>query len=277
MYVEGEIVVPTPTHGAGNHTPAPHPYPLLHPHEANMIYIDDREGSKELYGRFLKKYPQALVRLEYADVMFEGLGPAGRVDVGVERKVITDLLSSISTGRLTGHQLPGMAKDYYKSYLIVEGKWKAGGDGVIEILRKGRWESIQHGRRFKYMEVMAYLNSLTMLGGIGVWFTGNMAETIATIQALFGWWQKDWEQHKSHLEMHKPAPPTAFLNPDGPSLLRRMAMELPGIGWERTKQVEVAFPTIVDMVNATQEEWEGVGGIGKVIARTVYEALRKGR
>jgi ERCC4-type nuclease len=239
-----------------------------------LIFVDDREGSKDLHAKFLRKYTAVLVRLDYADVMFGGQGPDGPVDIGIERKVIGDLLNSITTGRLSGHQLPGLVKDYYKSYILIEGRWRMGGDGVIEMYHRGRWQPIRHGRRYKYTEVHSYLTSLETMAGVSMRFTRTVAETIATVQSLYDWWQKDWEDHKAHMMMSKPQPTSIFLNPDGPSLLRRMAVELPGIGWERAKYVEAVFPTVERMVRATQKDWEEIPGIGKVTAKSAFNALR---
>lgn len=239
-----------------------------------MIYIDDREGSKELHPRFLMKYSPVLVRLDYADAAFEGKGPDGNVDIGVERKVIGDLLSSISTGRLSGHQVPGLVNEYYRVYLIVEGYWRAGDSGIIEIKSGSRWNLIRHGRRYRYKDVLSYLSTLETMAGITVRFTHTITETIATIQSLYDWWQKAWDTHKAHMQISKPPPRAMYLNPNGPSLLRRVAVELPGIGYERVKYVEAVFHTVEEMVMATREDWQNVPGIGKVTAGNVFKALR---
>ena len=59
-----------------------------------------------------------------------------------------------------------------------------------------------------------------------------------------------------------------------PSLLRRVAKELPGIGWERSLLVESHWKSIRDMVNATPEEWTQIDGIGKGISKRIDEVLR---
>ena len=64
-----------------------------------------------------------IVRMDYGDAMVTGNGPCGQVDIGIERKRIGDLVNSITTGRLSGHQLPGLLAQYYKVYIIVEGMY----------------------------------------------------------------------------------------------------------------------------------------------------------
>ena len=57
------------------------------------------------------------------------------------------------------------------------------------------------------------------------------------------------------------------------SLVRRVAKELPGIGWERSLLVEETFDSVRTMVNAPLEEWLEIEGIGKGIATKVQEEL----
>jgi ERCC4-type nuclease len=59
-------------------------------------------------------------------------------------------------------------------------------------------------------------------------------------------------------------------------LLRRIAAELPHIGVDRSRLVERHFRSVVHMINAEEEEWLEVEGVGKVTAREVVEAVRKG-
>jgi len=58
-----------------------------------------------------------------------------------------------------------------------------------------------------------------------------------------------------------------------PSLVRRVAKELPGIGWERSLLVEETFDSVRTMVNAPLEQWLEIEGIGKGIATKVQEEL----
>ena len=54
--------------------------------------------------------------------------------------------------------------------------------------------------------------------------------------------------------LHKQMPTRGFLCPGKPSLVRRIAAELPGVGWERALAVEKRFRTIEDLMIATEEE-----------------------
>jgi len=118
------------------------------------IDLDYRTGSGELEKLFL---PYGIkvnrTKLEFGDLAFEGRGPHGACSIVIERKRITDLIQSMESRRLSGHQLPGMAERYDYCYLIVEGIWRPGQNGELEI-RNGSW-STGHGRALSYRAVIA--------------------------------------------------------------------------------------------------------------------------
>lgn len=238
-----------------------------------MIFIDDREGSKELADLVTDGI---LTRLEFGDAFFTGCGPDGDVDIGVERKTVGDLINSISTGRLSGHQIPGLIKTYYKVYLIVEGVNRAHpANGELEILKGSKWRNLDRGGRvFSYHAMWGYLNTLEIMTGVIVRSTDSIKATATMIESMYRWWQKAWKSHKGHLQMHKEGPPTALMRVGKPSLIRRIAAELPHIGWQRSLDVEKKFGSVEEMVMAGEEDWTSIEGIGKATAKQVMEALR---
>lgn len=235
-----------------------------------MILVDRREG--ELV-ELIEDGVQ--VELDFGDACWQGNGPDGEVTIGMERKRIGDLLNSIATGRLSGHQLPGLLESYYRAYLIVEGEWKEDPvTGEIKIHKWGKqWSNPPGGRTWKAKDVIHYLSSLEVITGILVKYSHSMWETAQTVNHLYSWWQKKWEWHRSHLQLHKFQPSSAFLRPGKASLLRRMVTELPGIGFDRARNVEEFFGSIEAMFFAEIEEWQEIEGIGKVTAKMVWEAL----
>ncbi|KKK85044.1 hypothetical protein LCGC14_2777270, partial [marine sediment metagenome] len=58
-----------------------------------------------------------------------------------------------------------------------------------------------------------------------------------------------------------------------PTLVRRIANELPGIGWERSVAVAAKFSSVAAMMSATQKDWTEIEGIGSKIAKEVKRAL----
>ena len=238
-----------------------------------MILIDSREGSVEMSHLIADSI---IVTLEFGDASFMGTGPDGDVSIGIERKKISDLMNSIATGRLSGHQLPGLLTEYDKVYIIVEGVWRGNpATDIVESNRGRNWVDITHGRKFRASDIWSFLTTLENTGVI-VRTTRNMTETCAMISNLERWWTKEWGRHRSHLALHK-GTPTALLATSPPSLIRRIAAELPHIGFDRGRLVEQHFGSVAEMVNASMEEWEKIRGIGRLTAREVFEAInRKG-
>ena len=58
-------------------------------------------------------------------------------------------------------------------------------------------------------------------------------------------------------------------------MIRRIASELPGVGGQRAMDVEKYFMTVGNMFVASEEDWRGVEGFGKLTARKAWEALHE--
>src|ERR1035437_8002080 len=110
-----------------------------------MILVDLRIGSKYLLAPLKAAgFEAQLVELEFGDIAFEGKGPNGTtLNIGVELKVLGDLVNSLRTGRLAGHQLPGLLKTYDYAWLLVEGEWRANAAGQVTTQKRRRlWTGI---------------------------------------------------------------------------------------------------------------------------------------
>lgn len=234
-----------------------------------MINIDDRVGSKE----FLKALsPARLKRLEFADFSWYGRGPEGkRVRVGVERKTVTDLINSMVSGRLSGHQLPGLQKNYDFIYLLVEGRWRSNPQNGYLELRKKDWERLRLHRSFVGNEIYNYLNTLQIVCGIYVFRSESFTQSHRWIQATYNWWSsKGFDKHRSQLSIKKPYMGGLLTKP---STLKIMAACLPGIGHERADAVAKKFKTPFHMVHSTEAEWMEIDGIGKKTAQAVMDTI----
>lgn len=232
-----------------------------------MILIDPRAGSAD-YLTPLRNLgaPVDSVQLEFGDVAFY----ASHRAIGIELKKLNDMLQCIVTGRFSGHQLPGLARTYDEAWLIVEGFWRPGDAGVLETWKRGGWEPVKLGTRtWQYRDLDNYLNTIEVKGGVRVKRTASEQETARTIYNLYLWWQ-DFDGHRAHLALNRAGRDGAlFIRP---TLARRVAAELPGVGFERSSDVAVAFPTIRGMVNASEKDWTKVKGIGKTLAKRIVEA-----
>ena len=230
---------------------------------------------------FPKDMDVNLGRLDFGDFAFLGNGPDDSiVTIGIERKAIKDLCNSMITGRLSGHQLPGLIQQYEYVYVLVEGAWRYRyPDGILEMLTGVYWHAVCLGQRiFMAKEIVGFLNTLSIKAGVHILFSDNKQESVQIITSLFHWWNgKEFEGHSSHL-----APNKAHKGAQGqvqfikPSLVRRVAAEVKGIGWGKSKEVAEYFPSVRRMAMASEQEWRSIQGIGKGIAQSVVAEMREG-
>lgn len=257
-----------------------------------MIRLDPRGGSKgrkhivkEFYAPLKAMcLPVKLKQMRYGDISFFGNGPKGRTKIGVEFKTLSDLLSCIVDKRLSSHQLPGLVKSYPYRYLLIEGVVTPRGDSSLLGLRflyqdKRGNDTYGFGSVYSavaYPQLQKYLLTLENLANVRVRFTSTRSDTIGYIASLYNWWQKPWSKHHSHLALpshiddHPREISRLFRRP---SVLRRVASALPGIGWTRSAAVARAFPSVARMVKARKEQWLAIPGIGVKTAEAICKAL----
>jgi len=245
-----------------------------------MILVDRRVGSADLHP-LLKAagFPSRITTLKYGDASFFGRGADDLpVPVGIERKRLSDLLSSITSRRLVGHQLPGLVSSYERVYLLVEGVYRPAADGLLEELRRGGWYPTRC--RITYQQMEGFLITLRERSAIRVHRTSSARETALFLGHLFAWWQKPWSKHSAHLSLpeaaddRNPADPVLLCRP---TLLRKMAAVLPGVGWRRSLLVAREFQSIAAMLSAPEAAWRGIQGIPPAIGSRVFRALHSKR
>ena len=232
-----------------------------------MILVDDRIGSVELAP--LLSAPNMICRLDYADFAWSGDGPNGPIDVGVERKGLMDLLQSMTTGRLSGHQLVGLTNRYDWVYLLVEGVWRPDRhSGILQrIGGKGKWIAAAQGsRRFMARDVYNFLNTIQIMCGVVVVQTSNQWETARWLDSNYGWWQKGWKKHKSHLQFQKPI---VHAHLTKPNLVTRIASQFDGIGWDKARSIGKEFDQVGNFLFASKEDLRKVPGIGTKLAQSI--------
>lgn len=238
-----------------------------------MIILDNRVGSKELLKYFPSNMAQ-LDHLDFADAMFFGNGLDGTVSIGIERKVMSDLIGSMTSGRLCGYQLPGLISTYNFVWIVVEGIYRTSPtDGLIQMYTRKGWQDYKFDHRFhKTSHIIKYLLTLTVMGNVRLWFTTTPKETVHFIISLFSWWNdKEYEEHTSLMQEFEPE--INFLKP---SLLKRFAKELDGIGKKKAKLVDKKFGTPLEMCLADEKAWREIPGIGKKLASNIVKSLQKG-
>lgn len=240
-----------------------------------MILVDSRAGSCDLV-KPLKDMglPVEETTLEYGDLCFMGRGEQGaHVYVGIEHKKLPDLVQSLATGRLQDTQLRGMLATYDRMWLVIEGDWNHDANGRVAMF-KGRGERRPLKGAPPAIELEKRILCLETRGGFRVRHCPTRRDTVRFLCALYRFWNdKDLDQHTSHLAIHAPDLDRGLFAPI--SLKRRLASQLPGIGFQRSRAVDAHFETIVEMANAPAEEWVKIEGIGKTIAANIVATLRE--
>lgn len=251
-----------------------------------MLTVDDRTGSAELAPLLRSRgLPVRIGRLSFGDISFVGNGPDGdsTIPVGVEVKKIGDVLQCITNGRFAGHQLPGLLKCYDQVWLLIEGKWRPNPrDGILEVMKlSGRWEPASIGqRRFMYRDLLTWLFTIQTKAGVKVHVSSDWGEATIFISTLYSWWtNKEWEQHRAHLAINSSGDDRfrdrALLV--RPTLLRLVAKELPGIGFDKSAAVAAVFGSVEALVSASEVELALVPGVGKKLAQQIWHSLRSER
>lgn len=252
------------------------------------LYIDDRDGSRDLMKHFDPTIAD-LCRLDFGDAMIVGNGPLGPVTVGVEVKSISDLLQSANTGRLGGHQMVGNAGydtagipiegllgTYDVPYLLYFGSYRPGDDGKLEVRRGKEWKHFRLGlHSVPYIYLESFLMDVSATG-VRLQHVYDAREAAIWLMCLHRWWSKQWLDHKGLKQFDGSKDGSLLPGLDQATELKaRIAQQLPGIGFDRAVSAAIHFDTAVDMVNAEWQEWATIPKIGKVIAKSVWEALRR--
>jgi ERCC4-type nuclease len=234
------------------------------------LYVDRRVGSIDLYPLLIQRdLPAEVTTLAYGDCCFVGSGPSGVELIGVERKRISDLAHSLTGERFQGHQLPGLLEAYRWRWLVVEGSYRTGATGFIELPRTGGWVPLVPTLRGDGLA--RWLLTLALRGGVQVVRTRDPNETADFLHALYGWWQKSWVDHGGHFAVGVQADPSLFIRS---RLVRRWAKELPGIGVEKSALVDRTFATCEEMVQAPEALWQTIPGIGPTLAGRIVKLIR---
>lgn len=244
-----------------------------------MVIIDDRDGSRPFaFDPSLADRCQ-LARLEFGDVMLTGHGPNDTtISVGVEVKSVHDLLSSIETGRLAGHQLPGLLKSYDHAWLLIYGYARASEENYLEVRRNGRWCTFQLRRNkpvpWSYLE--GWLLTAQLLTSIRIKWVSNEEEAAKWISVLDRWLEKPWDRHKALSVFNTSGAMAAPIGSDPvEAVIAKVAAAMPGVGWTRGWNAAKHFSSVADMIGASEKEWQMIDKIGPVLAKSIRDTIRR--
>lgn len=248
-----------------------------------MIFVDRRQGS----GEYLDKIRRAgsvadIGTLVAGDFAIPGFGP-GRdsATVGVELKKLGDLMTCIREGRFVGEQVPKLVNTYDAVILVVEGEYRRGQYGAIEVRRGRDWVTPSWMRFISHDGLKDWLNTKRWKMGLQVEETQHEAATVALLRDVERWWEDGWDSHKSEKTMDTsgrlrtrveewsevPLAPTTFP--------MQVARTFPGLGDERARAAGGHFGSVAAMAGASVDDWEAVPGVGPKTAADVWAALRR--
>lgn len=246
-----------------------------------MILVDTREaaatkGSPGLWEDLKKtSLPIQQDKLDGGDLMFLGRGPNDtEVTVAVEFKKVRDLLDSIRSKRLPGHQLHEL-QPYDFRFILVEGEWKHDDSGLVT-MRSGYKDWRPVPGRFSASELDKTLVGYVLRGGIHyVKETHTRRETVRWITSLYrNFTDVAWDDHTSHEGVYRPAALTR------PSAFRNLIMGIPGVGLKTSKAIEAFFlnphtgrASPRKAIAARATTWQEIDGVGKKGAQTIDDFL----
>lgn len=246
-----------------------------------MIIIDDREPTDIIANLRRMGVDYTTDHLEFGDAAWEGNGPTGPVLVGVERKYISDLVDSMISRRLAGHQLGGLANAYDVRYLLVEGVYRpnVNTDSIDVLNYKGEWVPMYHQRSsVSYQQVDSFLDEISE-SGVTVLKSGGIHETAAIYRSRYRHWQKAYSDRRSMRLIYVPEldqPKNgnkARLTYLKPTFINRVCSLLPGVDM-KAWDLEAAFhgkPR--DMANANADTWRHALGIKSKKSKTVADIV----
>lgn len=212
-----------------------------------MIDVDSAVGSADLVDLLCAAgLPARLAHMESADVAFVS---KGGLRIGIEVKKIGELVTSLQTERLQGHQLLKMVKHYDRRYMIVEGDFTHDkrGRGVI----RGRF-LITRGIP-NAMALEQRLFNLQTRAGLIIRNVWERADTVRVIGAWYRYWtEKDLEAHTSHLALY--APDFDARLGEEVSTLRDMVARIPGVGFEMSQAIEEYYGGLRRLLDSNIEE-----------------------
>lgn len=252
--------------------------------DAPLLRVDYRGGSKDLIEPLLEMgLPVVEDDMPSGDIVFTGRGEKGvPVEIGIEFKKLGELIGSLQTQRLQGHQLLKMRKAFAFSYLLTEGELMWNSQGVLT-----KWARVRGVRtlvpipgNMRVNEFLKRIHVLHLRGGLNPLWSPNRQDTLKQIEVLYRvWTDQDLDEHKSHLAIYQ-----------APMLLeatqfRKTVHTLPEVGlrvsgaaekkFDSSLRKAICLSTIDDWANIeTTDKHGNTKRLGEKTARKIMEAIR---
>jgi len=238
-----------------------------------VIYLSEAPNEDEL-AKHIDDSILIRAPIPHGDVAWFGLWTGGSaIRVAGERKRVGDLIGSIESGRHLQQVQDTRAAGFDQIFLVVEGEYRRHTrTGQLQIPRK-TW--VDHPSGVNFSRVEDYLSELTFYAHVPVFRTRTVRDTAYLICGLYRIFQRAPESHSSLKAFHTPPPPAISLK-GRPGIVRRVAKEFQGIGWERAEVIERAYPTLDALFSTTVEALAKLDGIGPKTAQSILREVRGG-
>ncbi len=251
----------------------------------NPIYLTTAPNDADLIphlGEFCTPYPITCGDINHLGYWIDNQP----VWIWGERKHLGDLVNcALDTGRFLRQIQDAHAANFTFFYTIIEAYYRKGKDGLLETRRGKSWEVYHLNPRDKksptvsYDRIEGYLNQIEYYCNVHVYHTTSPKETANTILSIYHMFQQAPEDHNSLKQFTtSPDPVAAFLGK--PSLIRRIAKELPGVGWKLSQEFERGFGDTWNMCIAIVDKdvarFMQISGVGKKTAEAIIEACEEG-
>ena len=243
-----------------------------------MILVDSRIGSVDLVPHIRKVgVPCEVTTLEFGDAYCEGNGPKGKINIGIERKKLGDMLSCIEDARYSSHQRVGMMQMFDKSFLIIEGVWSPSFDGTLMEGRPRKngpfWEPINYrSRRVAYSKLRRYLFSVS-LSGVVVLYSGSPFQTAFDICEIFHYFSKPFASHTSMLDVQRLAIPALI---ESPSLCRKWASAITDVGVKFSMEAERIFGgSPIRLAKSEERDWLKIPRLSVKTAQRIIREINE--
>ena len=261
----------------------------------STIYVDDREIERDhptkedeksgtdmlaLIRSHRSSPPACHKHLSAGDFCFAGEGPKGPSLIGVERKRIKDMLSSLRTGRLA-EQLVRMLNHYDYSFLVLEGTFRTNWhSGELEDRYGKDYSPVLVGKStFLGLELESALTSILACTPVRYIRTRTDRETVEWLVSLNHAFSSPWDKQLAKVTaIHQPE---QYATVGKSSTIRRVAHALSGLGWEKSGTLEQNYNSVWDLMSTNSDcecirpakDYEKLPGFGKVMSKRVWDQL----
>lgn len=168
---------------------------------------------------------------------------------------------------------------WYVKGVPYQGPFKSRSEAMSDYVNNSRaWQRYEWigGKPMKYGYMESALMSLAR-AGVSHKHLPRIEDCAQWIGCLYRSWNKPWDGHRLFRSFDK----SADRSPAMPQLdsvtkdIMTFAKGLPGMGFERALAVGRHFSSVWEASNADVSEWVKIDGIGKVIARSAVETIRR--